>query len=498
MLEKGLDVKKETLYLIEQAKDPHLNVVKVVGVIIILIAVVLLGILFARPTVKVNGEKIERIPYKSEFVDSGITVNYHGEDITNQVVMSSNVDTSKLGKYKITYKIPYWFGTYVYKRKAVVVDNMSPDIVLTGEQEYKIAARKNYVEPGYKAIDNYDGDITDKVEVSEVQINDKQKEIHYKVTDKAGNKHVKVRKVIKVDIINPKIELIGQGSVYINIGEQYKEQGVKVKDESGAELSTDVEIIGTVNTNKEGRYTITYKVFDNNGKETVATREVLVGYIGKASMNVGKPRTIYLTFDDGPSRTSTPKILNILKQNGVKATFFVLDYGADKEDLIRRIVQEGHSIAIHSKSHDYKKIYTSADAYLSGINYMQQKIQKTAGVKTNLIRFPGGSSNTISRHYCKGVMSKLAKETLNRGYRYFDWNVPSGDSGDVDTAKAVYKNVKRGVQTTRANVVLMHDFDGNTKTIEALPRVIKFGKENGYTFERITDQTPMITHNVNN
>ena len=129
---------------------------------------------------------------------------------------------------------------------------------------------------------------------------------------------------------------------------------------------------------------------------------------------------------------------------------------------------------------------------------MKDKIYASTGVTTNIIRFPGGSSNTVSRKYYPGIMSILTRETLQRGYRYFDWNVASGDSGGVKEAEGVYDNVTSGLKPTRSNVVLMHDFSGNQKTVNALPSIIDFALENGYTFDRITEKTPMVTQNVQN
>ena len=95
-------------------------------------------------------------------------------------------------------------------------------------------------------------------------------------------------------------------------------------------------------------------------------------------------------------------------------------------------------------------------------------------------------------------MTALVNETINRGYRYFDWNVMSGDSGDTQTAEEVYNNVTNGLRDTISNVILMHDFNGNNKTLEALPSIIKYALDNGYTFEKITNKTPMVTQNVQN
>src|SRR5699024_8931981 len=128
---------------------------------------------------------------------------------------------------------------------------------------------------------------------------------------------------------------------------------------------------------------------------------------------------IYLTFDDGPRDGTTDVILDILKEKGVKATFFVTMNGNDS--LIKRIVDEGHSIGIHTASHKYDIIYASRDNYFNDLEQVHKRIYDITGVDSKLIRFPGGSSNTISKKYSEGIMSTLTKEVLNKGYQYYDW-----------------------------------------------------------------------------
>ena len=206
-----------------------------------------------------------------------------------------------------------------------------------------------------------------------------------------------------------------------------------------------------------------------------------------------KKGVIYLTFDDGPSLDSTPKILDILKEENVKATFFLLNYTSAKEKLVKREVEEGNSIGIHGYSHKYKKIYQSEDAYMENLNKMQSKIEKSTGIKTTLTRFPGGSSNTISR-FNKGIMTKLTQKVQEEGYQYYDWNVDSGDAGGAKNEKQVYNNVINSLSKKRSNVVLMHDFSNNEKTIKELKKIIQYGKENGYEFRRITADCGLVMH----
>ena len=145
----------------------------------------------------------------------------------------------------------------------------------------------------------------------------------------------------------------------------------------------------------------------------------------------------------------------------------------------------------------YSEIYKSEDAYMANITKLQEKIKKSTGYNATITRFPGGSSNTVSR-FNPGIMSRLTRLVTQKGYRYFDWNVSSGDAGGTSTSEGVYNNVINGLSKSKQNVVLMHDFGSNTKLLGALGDIIDYGKANGYTFSRITESTPMVTHGVNN
>lgn len=207
--------------------------------------------------------------------------------------------------------------------------------------------------------------------------------------------------------------------------------------------------------------------------------------------------SIYLTFDDGPNRYTTPKVLNILKKQKVPATFFELKPASSDFDLTQRVLAEGHSLALHGYQHKYDVIYRSEKVYRGNLDKLRNLFFDKFGVWCSVSRFPGGSSNQVSR-YNPGIMSRLTKKVHNWGYHYFDWNVSSGDAGGVHTSDAVYKNVTKGLKKGRRNIVLMHDFGNNDKTINALERIIKYGKKNGYTFLPITASTPENHHTVLN
>ncbi len=210
--------------------------------------------------------------------------------------------------------------------------------------------------------------------------------------------------------------------------------------------------------------------------------------------------TIYLTFDDGPSAEITPYILDILGAKGVNATFFIVGYkpGTVKEELVQRIVDEGHSLGLHGESHDYSKIYTSIENLEANFLTLQSKIFESTGIRPTIIRFPGGSSNTVSKNYCTGIMTKASTYLTEQGFVYFDWNVDSRDAGVAKTADEVYENVISGLKPGRRNIVLMHDSASKMHTLEALESIIDYGLENGYEFKVITAETEPMTHPIAN
>ena len=156
---------------------------------------------------------------------------------------------------------------------------------------------------------------------------------------------------------------------------------------------------------------------------------------------------------------------------------------------------EGHTIGLHTASHNYKYIYSSTTNFIKDIEKIQEKVARITGEKSSIIRFPGGSSNTVSS-FNPGIMCTLSNMVIEKGYHYFDWNVSSGDAGSKRSKKNTYRNVTNNLSKNRANVVLMHDIYDST--VDAVKDIIKYGKDNGYTFEKITMDTEMYTHYVNN
>ena len=197
-------------------------------------------------------------------------------------------------------------------------------------------------------------------------------------------------------------------------------------------------------------------------------------------------RRVCLTFDDGPSRT-TPAVLEVLAAEHVPATFFVVanDSNENYLPLIRQAQQAGHEIALHSASHKYSDIYRSPDTFWEDIDLLRQRLADYADLSVvRCLRFPGGSTNTVSRKYGgDGIMQELKAEAEQRGWRWVDWNVCAEDAaGEKLSAYQVYRNVTRGSEELDRCIVLMHDSPSTGTTAEALPDIIRWYKDSGYTF----------------
>ncbi len=206
----------------------------------------------------------------------------------------------------------------------------------------------------------------------------------------------------------------------------------------------------------------------------------------------------YLTFDDGPCE-HTEEILKILTEKEAVATFFVKNN--DKYmDKLTPILEQGSALAMHSLTHDYKKIYSSVDAYFEDLYAIEKIIYEKTGVKPKIMRMPGGSSNQISKQYSKGVVTKIAERLTAEGYIRFDWNVDSRDaSNDKDrSAAALLNNIKKTVKDQRVINILMHDTNDKKTTVEALPQIIDYLREQGYSFMTLNMTSTPIQHAIAN
>jgi peptidoglycan/xylan/chitin deacetylase (PgdA/CDA1 family) len=203
-----------------------------------------------------------------------------------------------------------------------------------------------------------------------------------------------------------------------------------------------------------------------------------------------KPKTIYFTFDDGPEE-STEKVLDILKKNDIKATFFLVGKNVKaRPEIAKRMVDEGHEIGGHSYEHKYKDIYGSVGDFLRDFNKTYKEIKKATGVDTNIFRFPGGSLNSFNEL----TAWKIVPEMLRRGFLFYDWNGYIGDADPGNTPWTIKQWVYRQGTPNRM-ILLMHDINPNTAI--KLQWIIDYYKDKGYTFAKLTNEVkPILLSNL--
>ena len=457
----------------------------IIGISIILFISLILIIVLLNP-IKLKKDNI-KLNYKTSYKEPGFEAKKYFQDYTKDVKVEGKVNPKKIGKYKLTYIVKILGITYKKVRIVEVVDDEKPKIILKGDKNTNVCPNKEYEEEGYTVTDNYDKNLKDKVKIKK-----EKDKIVYTVKDSAGNLGKATRYLTYQDKDKPEITLNGNSTMTIIVGNKYNELSAKATDKCDGDISNEINISGTVNTEKTGTYELIYKVKDKSGNEAETKRTVVVKQV--SVYNDGRPGTIYLTFDDGPKDGTTNVILDVLKEEGVKATFFVTNHGPDY--LIKREYNEGHTVALHTATHNYATVYASDQAYYNDLYSVQDRVKRLTGYTSTIIRFPGGSSNTVSRKYSPGIMTRLTQSVLDKGFKYYDWNISSGDAGGTTTSSGVYNNVIRGLRKDRANMVLMHDI--KTYTRDAIRNIIRYGKQAGYTFERITMNTAMIRQGVNN
>lgn len=205
-------------------------------------------------------------------------------------------------------------------------------------------------------------------------------------------------------------------------------------------------------------------------------------------------KVVYLTLDDGPSPNTQP-VLDILDKYQVKATFFVTNGMPQYSYLIKEAYDRGHTIGLHTYSHDYAAVYASQEAYFRDLDAIGEVVKEQIGYVPCFIRFPGGSSNTVSKKYTPGIMTALAQEVQNRGYQYYDWNASSGDGGVLTTEELV----NNATSFQENNIILLsHDSAAKQTTVEALPKIIEHYQSLGYEFKALDRSTYVPHHGINN
>ena len=416
------------------------------------------------------GDENALLEYGEVFHDPGVEIRLvgrlHKEPWLRETVYAlQTVDNRRLGEQTLDYHIADWGRELTVTRRVTVQDSQAPVIELlpipTGEEPSWL---HGFTEPGYAAFDNVDGELTEQVETTRLE-----QSVVYTVTDSSGNEAVAERRFdapIEPPVITPE----GGEALTIYTAMSWEDPGFAISDESLREL---VQVAGEVVPYRSGEYEITYSVTNEAGETVSALRRVTVVPVQQAEQSYPGRRTIYLTFDDGPG-PYTAYLLDVLARYNVKATFFVTGNQQDYADCIGRAFREGHSVGVHSRTHNYNTIYASEEAFFNDFKACQDLIEAQTGERPTIFRFPGGSSNTVSR-FNPGIMSRLTRSMTDMGYTYFDWNVSSGDAGETTSTEQVFQNVVNGC-VFDYNVVLQHDIKGFS--VDAVERIIVWGLNN--------------------
>lgn len=442
--------------------------------------------------IKLIGEENIVLELGEEYNELGCE-SFLGDITVDNIEINGNVNTSVPGVYKITYTASFLSKTKKAVRTVKVKDSICPVITAPEAIEIFIGEDIAKAEFEYGATDNCDGNIKSRITAEYTE-----NEIVLCVTDSSGNSTVHNINVTRIaDTVPPTITLEDSKDIFIVLGEEYVETNCVASDNIDGDITQNVIITGNEDFSRVGAYTVTYSITDSSDNTVTAQRNVYVYDPDVTAVSTDEnAKIIYLTFDDGPC-LYTPQILDILAKYKVKTTFFVTNQKPEWQDCIGTAYKQGHSIGAHTYNHLYS-IYSSSEAFFADIDALNEVIKAQTGSYTNLLRFPGGSSNSISKKYKKGIMSALVNEVTERGFIYFDWNIVSGDADSTEekhNPDYIFNNVVSNLKTG-SNIVLMHDI--NPANLVALPKIIEYGISNGYLFLPLNSDSPTAHHTVLN
>lgn len=443
----------------------------------------------------VSGLEIET-PYGETFEDPGVYAVLGGRVFGEgkkrlPIQTEGEVDTSHPGRYELHYTVRFLSRRVRCTRVVNVVDRKAPVITLLTKDSGPVNWLEGYREEGFTAWDDLDGDVTDRVQAFQ-----RGDEILYTVKDRAGNTGTAVRRP-DYSVAPPMLQLTGPEHLTVPAALSFQDPGCTAVDSRGDDLSAFVRTEGEVFPWRAGDYELRYTITNATGVTLQMQRLVTVEAAPLPRTVQPAEKTIYLTFDDGPG-PYTDRLLDILKEYDVKATFFVTCDEPECFECIGRAYREGHSVGIHTASHVYSDIYSDERAFFRDFARVRDLIVEQTGAEPNICRFPGGSSNTIS-NFNPGIMTRLASDVTDLGYRYFDWDVYSGDAGGKGATKdsdRVFANVTEGISDRQTAVVLQHDI--KDYSVDAVERIIQWGLENGYNFRPLTAESPPVHDEIAN
>lgn len=404
-------------------------------------------------------------------------------DTTDKVTFEGSVDTSTIS----TSECAYVYKGKRYPFTVEVRDTQGPELEV---QDVTVNTNQNITPQDFVVSATDPSNYTLKITGDDPSGKAGEYTIQVTARDDYDNTTTKTAHLSRFeDKKAPTIEDFSS-TLTIKQGHSYPYNSIVVKDDHDSEpvISADTTAL---NTDTPGNYPVKLTVTDSSGNTNTYEQTVTV----IEDQDFGK-KICYLTFDDGPSSV-TESILQTLKDNDVKATFFVTGANPDYYPVMKEITDDGHTIALHTFSHNYDSIYASEEAYFADLQQISDLVKSETGVTSKIIRFPGGASNMVSA-FNPGIMSRLVNQVEQKGYAYFDWNADSGDASgnDVDPAVLV-ENSKAAIGPDEV-VLLLHDSPTKSTTEQALPEIIKAYRDAGYEFHALEQDTEPVHHSVNN
>ena len=401
----------------------------------------------------------------------------------DDVKIEGTIDTNAKGEYPITYT----YGNEKINAIVNVKDQKPPVLTL---QEAKVDM-KDKGDPKLIIKEVKDAsEVTFDFKYDKKTFDERGKhKIEVTATDEDGNTTTETGTLIREEDSKAPTLVDPDQKITIKQGQELDLSAIKVKDDFDPEPTVTMD--EEFDSEEAGKQTIMIKVSDRSGNEKEYEQIVNV----KEDPAYGK-KVVYLTFDDGPSE-NTAKILDILDKYNAKATFFVTGNHPEYIKYMKRAAKEGHTIGLHTYTHNYSQLYSSEEAYFDDLQQISDMVEDVTGKKSKVIRFPGGSSNMISANYVDGLMTTLTQKVQEQGYQYFDWNVDSTDaSGNGVPVSQLVENAT--ASDDQYINILMHDTDAKDTTVEALPEIIKYYKDKGYVFLGLDTDSYAPHHNVVN
>lgn len=454
---------------------------KVILMIIILcfIAILMAGMFWNTSSIVLTNER--KIEIHTDVDYTHFIKEVRGGSIEDVDIDSSHVNIDELGEY------PLYF-TYEDEQKTIqvqVVDTIPPECQVVSQQ----IALNQSADPNDFVENIVDATETEVYFKENYTFDQEGKQtIQIVVEDSCHNKTIKDVTIEVVKDTTPPTIIAGNMRFIVG-SEENIASDISVQDDFDKNPSLTIEK-DELDMTTPGHYQIHISACDASGNESSKT--ITIQVIDETQNN---EKVVYLTFDDGPSKY-TPEVLAILEQYHCKATFFVTGMNAAYRKYIKIAYDQGHTIGLHTYSHDYAKIYASTDAYFADLEKIGSLVEEYIGFVPRYIRFPGGSSNSVSKKYCEGIMTKLTQMVEEKGYIYYDWNAENGD-GYAKMSQS--EMLKRATSSTQNQImILMHDANGKQNTVDILPQVIEYYQEQGYVFKAIDDSTFVPHQHVNN